>query len=319
MADPYKTLGVARGASADEIKKAYRKLAKKLHPDVNPGNKKVELQFKETTAAYDLLSDAEKRRKFDSGEIDDQGNPKGFSGWGNARGGAAGAGAGTRRGGPRAADVGLEDEFAEDLFRDFFNFGRGAGGNAGGRTGIKMRGADVTYKAAVPFLEAARGAKKRLTLSDGKTLDITIPPGTTDGQSLRLKSQGLPGQGGAPNGDAYVEIEVKAHPYFERENSDILLECPISLNEAVLGGQITVPTIDGLVAMKVPPNSNTGTQLRLKGKGIADPKTGQRGDQYVRFVVVLPKEMDPDLAQAVERWAKTHGGDQDVRAKFNQT
>jgi DnaJ-class molecular chaperone len=314
MADPYKTLGVARSASADEIKKAYRKLAKKLHPDVNPGNKKIELQFKETTAAYDLLSDAEKRRKFDAGEIDDQGNAKGFSGWNNARGGAGGAGA--RRGGPRAADVGLEDEFAEDLFRDFFNFGRGAG--AGGRTGIKMRGADVTYKAEVPFLEAARGAKKRLTLSDGKTLDITIPPGTTDGQSLRLKSQGLPGQGGAPNGDAYVEIEVKPHPYFERQGSDVLLECPIALNEAVLGGQITVPTIDGLVAMKVPPNSNTGTQLRLKGKGIADPKTGQRGDQYVRFVVMLPKETDPDLAQAVESWAKTHGADQDVRAKFNQ-
>jgi len=313
MADPYKTLGVVRSASADEIKKAYRKLAKKLHPDVNPGNKKVEQQFKEATAAYDLLSDADKRRKFDSGEIDDQGNPKGFGGWGNARG----AGAGARRSGPRAADVGLDDESAEDLFRDFFNFGRGAGAGPG-RTGIKMRGADVTYKAEVPFLEAARGAKKRLTLSDGKTLDITIPPGTTDGQSLRLKSQGLPGQGGAPNGDAYVEIEVKSHPYFEREANDILLECPISLNEAVLGGQITVPTIDGLVAMKVPKGSNTGTQLRLKGKGIADPKTGQRGDQYVRFVVVLPKQMDTDLEQAIERSAKSPPGEQDVRAKFNQ-
>src|SRR3954468_9490035 len=164
MADPYKTLGVARGASTDEIKKAYRKLAKKLHPDVNPGNKKVEQQFTEATAAYDLLSDAEKRRKFDAGEIDDQGNPKGFGGWGNARG--YGAGAGQRRGGPRGADVGLDDEFAEDLFRDFFNFGRGGAGG-GARTGIKMRGADVTYKAEVPFLEAARGAKKRLTLSDG--------------------------------------------------------------------------------------------------------------------------------------------------------
>jgi DnaJ-class molecular chaperone len=180
-----------------------------------------------------------------------------------------------------------------------------------------MRGADVTYKAEVPFLEAARGAKRRLTLSDGKTLDITIPPGTTDGQSLRLKGQGLPGQGGAPNGDAYVEIAVKPHPYFEREGNDILLECPISLNEAVLGGQITVPTIDGLVAMKVPKGSNTGTQLRLKAKGIADPKTGQRGDQYVRFVVVLPKQMDSDLEQAIERATKAPGGE-DVRAKFNQ-
>jgi DnaJ-class molecular chaperone len=314
MADPYKTLGVAPGASADEIKKAYRKLAKKLHPDVNPGNKRVETQFKEATAAYDLLSDAEKRRKFDAGEIDEQGNPRGFSGWGNTGGrgfGGGAGGAGARRG-PRAADVGIDDSFADDLFRDFFNFGRG-----GQRTGVKMRGADVTYKAEVAFLEAARGAKKRLTLSDGKTLDITIPPGTVDGQSLRLKGQGLPGQGGAPNGDAYVEIGVTPHAFFEREGSDILLECPISLGEAVLGGQITVPTIDGNVSLKVPKGSNTGTQLRLKGKGVPDPK-GQRGDQYVRFVVVLPRQMDSELEQSVERWAKTHGADQDVREKFSK-
>ena len=318
MADPYKTLGVAPGASADEIKKAYRKLAKKLHPDVNPGNKKVETQFKEATAAYDLLSDPDKRRRFDNGEIDDQGNPRGFGGWNTSSrtygGGGAGAGAGARRGGPRAADVGVDDSFADDLFRDFFNFGRGGGQ----RSGVKMRGADVTYKAEVAFLEAAHGAKKRLTLSDGKTLDINIPPGTLDGQTLRLKGQGLPGQGGAPNGDAYVEIAVKPHAYFEREGNDVLLECPISLSEAILGGQITVPTIDGNVSLKVPKGSNTGTQLRLKGKGVADPKTGQRGDQYVRFVVVLPRQMDSELEQSVERWAKTHGTDQDVREKFSR-
>jgi DnaJ-class molecular chaperone len=315
MADPYKTLGVSPGASADEIKKAYRKLAKKLHPDVNPGNKKVETQFKEATAAYDVLGDAEKRRKFDAGEIDENGNARGWGGagnrgWGGATG--AGAGAGARRG-PRAADAGVDDSFADDLFRDFFNFNRG-----GQRTGVKMRGADVTYKAEVAFLEAARGAKKRLTLSDGKNLDINIPPGTVDGQSLRLKGQGLPGQGGAPNGDAYVEIGVKAHPYFEREGSDILLECPISLGEAVLGGQITVPTIDGNVSLKVPKGSNTGTQLRLKGKGVPDAK-GVRGDQYVRFVVVLPRQMDSELEQSVERWAKTPGADQDVRDKFSKS
>ena len=181
-----------------------------------------------------------------------------------------------------------------------------------------MRGADVSYKTEVAFLEAARGAKKRLTLSDGKTLDITIPPGTDDGQTLRLKGQGLPGQGGAPNGDAYVEIEVKAHPYFEREGNDVLLECPISLHEAVLGGQVTIPTVDGSVALKVPKGSNTGTQLRLKGKGIADSKTGQRGDQYVRFVVVLPRQMDAELEQSIERWAKSHASDQEVREKFQK-
>ena len=309
MADPYKTLGVAPGATADEIKKAYRKMAKRLHPDVNPGNKKVEQQFKEATAAYDLLSDAEKRRKFDAGEIDENGNPRGFGGWNSSARSYGGAG-GARRG-PRA-DVGIDDSFADDLFRDFFNFGKGP------RTGVKMRGADVTYKTEVAFLEAARGAKKRLTLSDGKTIDITIPAGTEDGQTLRLKGQGLPGQGGASNGDAYVEIAVKSHPYFEREDDDILLECPISLSEATLGGQITVPTIDGMVALKVPKNSNTGTQLRLKGKGITDPKTGQRGDQYVRFVVVLPKQIDADLEQAIERWARTHASEQDVRDKFSK-
>jgi len=314
MADPYKTLGVSPGATADEIKKAYRKLAKKLHPDVNPGNKKVETQFKEATAAYDLLGDAEKRRKFDAGEIDENGNARGWGGSaGRGWGGATGPGAGARRG-PRAADVGVDDSFAEDLFRDFFNFGRGAGG---GRTGVKMRGADVTYKAEVAFLEAARGGKKRLTLSDGKSLDVNIPPGTVDGQSLRLKGQGLPGQGGAPNGDAYVEIGVKPHAYFEREGSDILLECPISLSEAVLGGQITVPTIDGNVSLKVPKGSNTGTQLRLKGKGVVDAK-GVRGDQYVRFVVVLPRQMDSDLEASIERWARTPAADQDVREKFSK-
>ncbi|HEY4163742.1 MAG TPA: DnaJ C-terminal domain-containing protein [Dongiaceae bacterium] len=309
MADPYKTLGVSPGSTADEIKKAYRKLAKKLHPDVNPGNKKVETQFKEATAAYDLLSDAEKRRRFDSGEIDDQGNPRGFAGgWGAGRT----AGAGARRGG-RPADAGIDDSMADDIFRDFFNFGRGGGA----RTNIRMRGADVAYKTEISFLDAARGAKTRITLSDGKTIDMTIQAGTEDGQTLRLKGQGLPGQGGGANGDAFVEITVKPHPYFEREDNDILLECPISLNEAVLGGSITIPTIDGNVALKVPKNSNTGTQLRLKGKGIADAK-GQRGDQYVRFVVVLPKQIDRDLESAIERWAKTDAAKQDVREKFSK-
>jgi DnaJ-class molecular chaperone len=310
MADPYKTLGVSPGAAADEIKKAYRKLAKKLHPDVNPGNKKIEQQFKEATAAYDLLSDAEKRRRFDSGEIDDQGNPRGFAGgWGPGRT----AGAGARRSG-RPADAGIDDSMADDIFRDFFNFGRGGGA----RTNVRMRGADVTYKTDVAFLDAARGAKTRITLSDGKTIDMTIPSGTEDGQTLRLKGQGLPGQGGGPSGDAFVEIGVKPHPFFERQGNDILLECPISLNEAVLGGTITIPTIDGSVSLKVPKNSNSGTQLRLKGKGVADAK-GQRGDQYVRFVVVLPRQMDVELEVAIERWAKTDAAKQDVREKFSRT
>jgi DnaJ-class molecular chaperone len=314
MADPYKVLGVAKTASDDDIKKAYRRLAKRLHPDLNPGNKKVEPQFRELTAAYDFISDPENRRRYDRGEIDETGtlrpafwasrggDPRG----GDPRGGDS-RGGGAGRGG-RPHDAGLDPD-EEDLFRDFFGFGKG-------RTTVKMRGADVTYKAEVDFLDAVQGAKKRLTLSDGKTLDVNIPPGTEDGQTLRLKGQGLPGQGGAANGDAFVEISVRPHAFFEREGRDILLECPISLTEAILGGTITVPTVDGKVALKVPKHSNTGTQLRLKGKGVQDAKAGKAGDLYIRFVVVLPKEIDPELEQAVERWTKSHGYGYSVRDKL---
>lgn len=302
MADPYKVLGVSRLASADEIKKAYRKLAKKLHPDLNPGDKKIESQFKEASAAYDLLSDTDKRRKFDRGELDENGNPRaGFqagSPWGNARPGG-------RARGPK--DFGIDVDENDEIFKDFFGFSRG-------RTGVKMRGADVTYRLDIDFVEAALGAKKRVGLSDGKTLDVTIPAGTESGSQLRLKGQGMAGQGGAANGDAFVEIAVRPHPYFEREGFDILLECPVSLPEAVLGATIEIPTIDGRVALKVPVGSNSGTQLRLKGKGILNPKTKQRGDQYVRFVVTLPAKSDPDLEALVKTWAKTHS--YDVRRKF---
>lgn len=301
MADPYQVLGVARGASDDEIKKAYRKLAKKLHPDLNPGDKKVENQFKDATAAYDLLSDPDKRQRYDRGEIDEHGQARGFGG--SRRGPGAG---GTRR--PR--DFGLDEEGggAEDVLRDFFGFGNRQ------RAGMRMRGADVSYQAEVSFLEAALGAKKRLNLTDGKTLEVAIPPGTQSGQTLRLKGQGLPGAGGAAAGDAYVEVLVADHPFFKRDGFNISLDAPITLYEAMLGGTITVPTIDGKVALKVPRDSNSGTQLRLKGKGILDPKTGQRGDQYVRFTVVLPDQVDSDLRDAVERWAKTHS--YDVRGKW---
>jgi|JI10StandDraft_1071094.scaffolds.fasta_scaffold69308_4 DnaJ-class molecular chaperone len=309
MPDPYKTLGVGRLATADEIKKAYRKLAKKLHPDLNPGDKKIESQFKEISAAYDLLSDVEKRRKYDRGELDDNGNPRaGFQAggpWGNARPGQGGGQGGGRA--RTAKDFGLDEGENDEIFKDFFGFGRG-------RTGLKMRGADVTYRLEVEFIDAVNGGKKRLGLADGKTLDVTLPPGTEDGSQLRLKGQGMPGQGGAPNGDAFVEIGVKPHPFFERDGFDILLECPITLSEAVLGGTVQVPTIDGRVALKVPVGSNSGTQLRLKGKGILNPKTKLRGDQYVRFVVTLPTNIDADLEAKVREWAKAHP--YDVRAKF---
>lgn len=303
MADPYKVLGVARGASDEDIKRAYRKLAKKLHPDLNPGDKKIEAQFKETTAAYDLLSDTEKRRKYDRGEIDEHGQPRGprF----NHRPGGGAAGAGHKRG--RGFGFEAEEGFSDDLFGDFFGFGKGDGG-------VKLKGADVSYQVRVPFLEAVLGTKQRLNLADGKTLEVQLPPGTETGQTLRLKGQGLPGRGGAPAGDAFVEVTVEPHPIFSRDGNDVLVELPITLYEAALGASINVPTIEGKVAVKVPAGSNTGTQLRLRGRGIQAGKGGQRGDQYVRLVVVLPKEIDAELKAAIESAAERHP--YKVRAKL---
>ena len=300
MRDPYQILGVARDADQDTIKKAFRKLAKKLHPDLNPGNKKVEQEFKEVNAAYDLRSDPQKRARFDRGEIDASGAERPersfyrayAEGGGNAK--------------YREAEFG---EFsAEDILSELFGRGRR------NRQPPRMRGEDVTYTLAVSFVDAANGAKKRVTLADGKTLDVTIPPGTEHGQTLRLKGQGMPGVGGGPAGDAYVEIQVEPHAFFTRKDSNVHLEVPVTLPEAVLGATLTVPTVDGKVSIKVPPGSNTGTTLRLKGRGIVDRKSGQRGDQYVTLKVVLPERPDPELAEFLERWSATHG--YDPRAKL---
>lgn len=297
MTDPYKVLGVNPSASDEEIKRAYRKLAKKLHPDLNPGNKKVEAQFKDTTAAYDFLSDPDKRRKYDRGEIDENNQPRGFR-YSNARPGGGPGAQQQRR--PRGYGYEDEGEFSEDLFGDFFGFGKG------GAESIKLKGADVSYQVRVPFLEAVLGTKQRLQLADGKTLEVQLPPGTDTGQTLRLKGQGLPGRGGAPAGDAFVEVTVEPHPVFTRDGTDILVELPITLYEAVLGATLNVPTIDGKVSLKVPAGANSGTQLRLRGKGVQAGKSGARGDQYVRLVVMLPKEVDADLKASIETAARKH-------------
>ncbi len=296
MTDPYKVLGVNRSASDEEIKRAYRKLAKKLHPDLNPGDKKVESQFKETTAAYDFLSDPDKRRKYDRGEIDESGQPRGPRYSSRPSGGTQ-----QRRGG-RGFGYGVEDDgdFTDDLFSDFFGFGKDP------RDSIKLKGADVSYQVRVPFLEAVLGTKQRLQLADGKTLEVQLPPGTDTGQTLRLKGQGLPGRGGAPAGDAFIEVTVEPHQVFSRDGNDILVELPITLYEAVLGATINVPTIDGKVSVKVPAGANSGTQLRLRGKGVQPGKSGTRGDQYVRLVVVLPKDVDRDLKDAIEQSARSY-------------
>ena len=291
MATPYEILGLQPSASADDIKKAYRTLAKKLHPDLNP-DKRVEQRFKEVSAAYDLLSDPAKRARFDRGEIDASGAERPdrpfYRRYAEGREGA------------KYHDFSLDEDSAiDDLFANLFRQKRP-------ERPMHLRGADVTYVAEVDFIEAALGAKKRLMLTDGKTLDVTIPPGTEDGQTLRLKGQGLPGTGGGPAGDAYIEVKVAPHPLFSRKGSDVHIELPITLPEAVLGASITAPTIDGPVSLKVPRDSNTGSTLRLKGKGIVDRSTGQRGDHYVRLKVVLPDRADPELTDFLEQWARRH-------------
>jgi DnaJ-class molecular chaperone len=302
MADPYTVLGVPRTASDDDIRKAFRKLAKKHHPDLNPGDKAAEAKFKEISQANDILSDPEKRRRFDAGEIDATGQevpPRGF--YRDQAGGFGGA---------KYERAGAHESFVDmgGIFSEMFGQRGGTTGGGGFRfrTGdgedFDMGGLPVTYSLRVPFLVAARGGKQRVNLPDGKTLDIDVPEGTTDGQTLRLKGQGMPGAKGRPAGDAYVEIHVDPHAFFEPRDNDIHVELPVTLSEAVLGGRIRVPTVGGPVMLAVPAGSNTGTSLRLKGRGLLDRKSGQRGDQYVKLKVVLPDKPDPALKEFLEKW-----------------
>ncbi|HYC05040.1 MAG TPA: DnaJ C-terminal domain-containing protein [Azospirillaceae bacterium] len=294
MRDPYQILGVGRGASADDIKAAYRRLAKQYHPDLNPGRKDIEHKFKEVNGAYSLLSDADKRARFDKGEIDATGAERPDHSFRRAYAGGA-------RGNPF--------DFDDDPFADIF----GAARRKAGGHGVKARGSDVAYSVTIPFVDACLGTKRRLMLSTGKSIDVNVPPGTTDGQKLRLKGQGLPGLGGGGAGDAIVEVHVDPHPFFVRRGDDIHLDLPVTLQEALLGATIRVPTLDGAVQVKVPRGSNTGTVLRLKGKGVMNPERQVPGDGYVKLVVVLPERPDAELTAFIERWAKAH--DYDVRKK----
>jgi len=286
MKNPYEVLGVASSASQDEIKAAYRNLAKELHPDMNPGDTIVEQRFKEVTAAYDMLSDEGKRAQFDRGEINPDGSPRMddmFRGGFNPAGGSGGA------------------DF-EDLVADLF--GRR-------RRPRQTKGQSITYSVRVPFLEAVRGGVQRVRLHDDTTVNVNIPAGTSDGDSLRLKGRGMPGAGGGPNGDAFVEIQVDPHAYFARDGLDIRVDVPISLMEAVLGAKVNVPTIHGTVAVTVPAGSSSGQVLRLKGRGIA--KSGKKGDEFARLMIQLPEKMDPKLKEFVRSWTKQ--GDYDPRKK----
>lgn len=299
--DLYATLGVSRDASQEDIKRAYRRLAKELHPDLNPDKPDVAERFKKVTAAYDILSDPEKRARYDRGEIDATGQERPQYRYYRDFAEDPGATRFYTREGFAGADE-LHD-FFESLF--------------GGR-GFRMRarGADVSYTLPISFMEAAKGARKRVTVGDGRTIDLTIPPGVHDRQTLRLRGQGMPGFDGGPPGDAYVELHIQPHPFFRRKDHNIHLDLPITLAEAVLGGKVEVPTIDGPVTMTVPKGSNTGTVLRLRGRGIVDQRSGQRGDQYVHLQVVLPKTPDPELEEFARRWAADH--DYDPRADMRR-
>jgi DnaJ-class molecular chaperone len=302
MRDPYEVLGVGRSASQDEIKKAYRKLAKELHPDLNPGNAAVEQRFKEVSQAYGVLGDADKRKRFDAGEIDASGQETPSRGFYRSYADAGGRGAG----GKYSRYAFDEDFSADDIFSDLFGGAFKRDGRHEGSQQRRQRGADVHYSVEVDFLEAASGARKRIQLSDGKTLDVTIPEGTSEGQTLRLKGKGRPGLYGGPDGDAFLEVHIRPHRHFTAKDSDVHLELPVTLAEALQGAQIEVPTVHGKVTMKVPAGANTGQTLRLKGKGIKDRSSGDYGDQFVKLKVMLPDKPDEELAEFVAKWSAEH-------------
>jgi DnaJ-class molecular chaperone len=286
--NPYDSLGVARDASQQDIQKAYRRLAKKLHPDLNPGDKDAQRKFQDLSTAYDILGDETKRARFDRGEIDATGAERPQRQYYRD---FAQAGAGSQRyeSSSGFADFGDTDDILSTLFsRD-------------GRRRFRMRGDDRHYHLEVDFLDAVNGASRRVTLPDGSSLDVIIPPGTRDGQTLRLAGNGDAGPGGGEASDALIEITVRPHPFFKRDGNDIRLDLPISLTEAVLGGKVAVPTPTGTVTVTIPPGSNTNNILRLKGKGVPG-RDRRRGDEYLTLQVMLPDPPDPELKAFVSKW-----------------
>jgi len=285
MTNPYRTLGVKNTASQDDIKTAYRRLAREHHPDHRPGDKRAEDRFKDISTAYHVLSDAGRRRQFDSGEIDAMGNKRaGFNAAYETYQRQAKAGAQTKKNGKNPFNSFFKDRAQKP------------------RQSIKAKGADVSYTLKVSFLEAAQGISKTVRMTSGKTLKVTIPPGTETGQTLRLKGQGMEGLGGGATGDALVEILIENDVQYRADGLDVYSEEPVTLAEALLGGRIEVQTVHGSVLVTVPEGSNTGTKLRLKAKGIHRKGSTERGDHYVSLKVVLPKEEDSDLKKFVKKW-----------------
>lgn len=299
MTNPYDVLGLPKTASEEELRAAYRKLAKANHPDLNPGNKDAEGRFKEISAAYAIVGDAEKRKRYDAGVIDETGaerpqrqyyrqyaeaEPDSKYEWGGELGGYD--------------DLG-------GIFSELFERGR-PGEEHGARAQFRARGADVRYKLAVDFLEAVNGCKKRIDLPDGRTIDVLVPAGVEDGQQLRLSGMGGPGIGGGPAGNAIVEIAIRPHPVFRREGTTIKSVLPITLNEALAGAGVRVDTVTGPIDLRVPKGSNSGIVLRLKGKGAPGPKTTQRGDHLIELRIMLPEKPDAELERLVTEWEAQH-------------
>ncbi|OYW57014.1 MAG: molecular chaperone DnaJ [Hyphomicrobium sp. 32-62-53] len=291
--DPYTVLGVARTATDDEIRRRYRTLVKELHPDVNPA-KSAEERFKKVTVAFDIVGDPVKRKAFDRGEIDAAGDPR------RSAGPRPGAGPGGGFGGARwnAGQGGFD---SDDPFGDIFAGFRGAGAQARAR-----RGQDARYTIELDFTEAALGAVKRVTMPGGDTLDLNVPSGVVEGQMLRLKGKGQPGFNGGPAGDALVEIRIRAHATFKRTGDDVALDVPLTLDEAVLGSKIEIPTLTGRVHLTIPPGTSSGKVFRLKGKGIVNATAGLTGDQLVTVRIVLPEAIDSELSEFLRGWRERH-------------
>ena len=292
--DPYAVLGVPKAATQEEIRKAYRKLAKALHPDLHPDDAGKKAEFQAVSAAYDLLGDPERRRRFDAGEIDASGQERPERRFYHHY---AGQDAG-RRYSPGTGSQDFED--ASDFFAELFGRRSSRGGDDF-RQSFHARGQDTRYHLEIDFMDAVRGEKRHVTMPDGRGIEISIPAGVRDGQTLRLRGKGGAGLGEGPPGDALVTIGVRPHPVFNREGDDIEMELPITLDEAVLGARVDVPTISGAVTMSVPKGASSGRRLRLKGKGIARA-TGRAGDQYVRLRLVLPDTVTDEMEDLARRW-----------------
>lgn len=300
MRDPYTVLGVAKGASSDDIKKAYRRLAKTYHPDQSK-DPKAKDKFAEVGSAYEILGDEKKRGSFDRGEIDAEGKPKftGFEGFGGGGGGAR-EGFEFNFGGGGARGRGAGGFDAADIFADLFGGGAARGGarsgGFGGRTATPIRGEDVVVTATVSLAESVHGGKVRVSLPSGRDLEVNVPAGIEDGKQIRLRAQGQPGVNGGSTGDALVTVTIARHSFFRADGRDLRLDLPITLYEAVLGASINVPTLEGQVAMTLPAGTNGGRVLRLRGKGLVNP-AGGRGDLLVALRIVLPDDASTSLGE----------------------